>query len=249
MNTTIVSTNIANNVATITLGRPEVKNALNNDMHRALYDAFTQAKDDDNVRAIVLTGSGDAFCAGADLKSIDLSKFEEFDYGEALRETYNRLITLITSIDKPIIAAINGIAIGAGLSIALACDYRVASEKATFGLGFLNIGLVPDAGASYFLPKLIGYANALEMPLKGIFGAEEAKRIGLIHDIGDVTPWVEKVKQLPPTAFGLMKRNLREGSDSYLQEVLEMEVSAQVEASQAPEHRAALAHFVGKGVR
>ncbi|GAF12744.1 enoyl-CoA hydratase [Bacillus sp. JCM 19046] len=249
MNTEVVTLHVENDVATITLNRPEVKNALNQEAHEQLYDAFEEADERKDVKVIVLTGSGDAFCSGADLKAVDLNDIENFNYGRVLRETYNRLITLMSHIGKPIIASINGIAVGAGLSIALACDYRVANKEAVFGLGFLKIGLVPDAGASYFLPRLVGYPTALELALKDTFDVNEAKSIGLINSIGELDTYVERCKKLPPTAYRLMKENFRESFDHHLAEVLEREVTAQREASESKEHRMALAHFVNKKSR
>ncbi|WP_078393065.1 enoyl-CoA hydratase/isomerase family protein [Shouchella patagoniensis] len=246
---TVVTLEVHNQVATITLNRPEVKNALNQAAHEQLYSAFEKANEDDRVRVIVLTGSGNAFCSGADLKEVDLNDIENFNYGRVLRETYNRFITLLMNIGKPIIAHINGIAVGAGLSIALACDFRVASPQAKFGLGFLAIGLVPDAGASYFLPRLVGFPTALELAVKGTFDAYEAKSIGLINSIDDVDSYIERCLKLPPTAYRLMKQNFRESFDHHLAEVLEMEVTAQREASESKEHRYALEQFVNKSPR
>ncbi len=234
------------NIATITLNRPEVKNALNEAMHEALFTAFDQANLDDNVHVIVLQGSGDSFCAGADLKSIPLDKLEQFDYGHYLRETYNRLILQMVNIQKPIVAYINGIAVGAGLSIALACDYRVAAYDARLGLGFLKIGLVPDAGASYFLPRLIGFGKAMELALGDPIAAEEAYRINLINKIGSPDELVNQLLHTPLEAFGLMKQTFRDSFEHSLAEVLEMEVATQRQAGETKEHRAAIEKFVKK---
>ncbi|WP_059104186.1 enoyl-CoA hydratase/isomerase family protein [Shouchella shacheensis] len=249
MNEALVTLHVENQIATIALNRPEVKNALNDATHEQLYNAFEEASENNEVRVIVLTGSGDSFCSGADLTSIDPSDMESFNYGRALRETYNRLITRMVSIGKPIIAYVNGIAFGAGLSIALACDYRIAAPHARVGLGFLNIGLVPDAGASYFLPRIVGYPKALELPLKGIITAEEAQELGLITAIGELDLWLDKTKALPRDAFRLMKQNFRESFDHHLAELLEMEVTAQRAASESADHRVALEQFVNKSVR
>lgn len=249
MSDQLVRLDIKNNIATITLNRPNVKNALNDAAHEQLYNAFEEADERTDVRVIVLTGSGDAFCSGADLKSIDINDMENFNYGRALRDTYNKLITLMTHIGKPIIAHINGIAVGAGLSIALACDYRVANKEALFGLGFLKIGLVPDAGMSYFLPRLVGYPKALELAVKENFSADEALAMGLINSIDHVDELIQKCLVLPATAFRLMKNNFRESYDHHLAEILEMEVTAQREAGESKEHRKALEFFVNKGKR
>lgn len=138
---------VAEKIATITLHRPHVKNALNNDMHTELFAAFKEADRDPQVAVIVLQGSEGAFSAGADLKSVPLENHDDFNYGHSLRDTYNRLILTIAGMNKPTIAYLNGIAVGAGLSIALACDFRVAAPEAKLALSFIRIGLVPDAGA------------------------------------------------------------------------------------------------------
>ncbi len=152
----------------------------------------------------------------------------------------------MVSINKPIVAHINGIAVGAGLSIALACDYRVADEQATVGLGFLKIGLVPDAGASFFLPRLVGLGKALELALGDMISANEAKQINLIHEIGSPDLLIKKLIKMPPKAFGLMKQTFRESFDQNLEQVLQKEVLAQRQAGKTPEHKQAIQHFLGK---
>lgn len=249
MSDQLVKLAIKNNVATITLNRPEVRNALNDEAHEQLYRAFEEADEHSEVRVIVLTGSGNAFCSGADLKSIDPDDLENVNYGRILRETYNKLITLMAHIGKPIIAHINGVAVGAGLSIALACDYRVADKEASFGLGFLKIGLVPDAGMSYYLPRLVGYPKALELAIMNTISSEKALEIGLISSIDDIDTTIQNCLALPPTAYRLMKNNFRESFDHHLAELLEMEVTAQREASESKEHRVALDYFVNKSKR
>ncbi|MFB5663257.1 enoyl-CoA hydratase/isomerase family protein [Alteribacillus sp. HJP-4] len=233
-------------IARITLNRPEVKNALNHAMHEELFQCFHEAEQDKEVEVIVLQGSGDSFCAGADLKSIPLEDMDNFEYGLYLRDTYNRLILLIDSIEKPTVAYLNGIAVGAGLSIALACDYRVAEQNAKMALSFLKIGLVPDAGASYFLPRLVGLGKAAEMGLGNTITAEEAYRINLITSIGNPDELAEDLVKVPSKAFGLMMRNMKKGSEKSLAEVLEMEVSAQTAAGQTEEHKQAIKRFVDK---
>ncbi|MFC0561143.1 enoyl-CoA hydratase/isomerase family protein [Halalkalibacter alkalisediminis] len=246
MTESIILYAVDNRTATITLNRPQVKNALNKELHVALYDALEEAKNDINVSVIVLQGSNHAFCAGADLKSIPIEEMHSFDYGQYLDETYNRLIRQIVSIDKPIVANINGIAVGAGLSIALACDYRVADADAKMGLGFLKIGLVPDAGASYFLPRLVGLGKANEMALGGLISAKEAYRINLINSIGHLDELLVQLQSMPQKAFGLMKKNFRASFDTNLEDVLQMEVDAQRQAGETPEHKRAIQQFLSR---
>ncbi len=234
-------------VATITLNRPEVKNAINTEMHEDLQQAFTKAGNDEKIKVIILQGKDGAFSSGADLKSIPLEQLASFDHGDYLAHTYNQLIEIIANINKPIVAYMNGIAVGAGLSLALACDFRYASSDAKMAISFLNIGLVPDAGASYFLPRIVGIQKALELCLGEAVTAEEALRFGLINNIGAPTDFVNKLKQVPLTAFGLMKKNMYSSFDQSLTEVLRMEVEAQRKAGKSKEHLQAIQAFVGKG--
>jgi 2-(1,2-epoxy-1,2-dihydrophenyl)acetyl-CoA isomerase len=246
MSESIILYSVEKKVATITLNRPHVKNALNTALHIALYKAFEQAKQDLNVSVIVLQGSGNAFCAGADLKSIPVEEMNSFDHGAYLDETYNRLIRLMTSIEKPIVAHVNGIAVGAGLSIALACDYRVANADAKMGLGFLKMGLVPDAGASFFLPRLVGLGKANELALGGLISAEEAYRIHLINSIGHLDELIHQLLSMPQRAFGLMKQNFQASFEHSLEHVLKMEVDAQRQAGETPEHKLAIQQFLSR---
>ncbi|WP_158737080.1 enoyl-CoA hydratase/isomerase family protein [Alteribacillus sp. YIM 98480] len=231
-------------IARIILNRPQVKNALNLQMHEELFDCFNEANNDENVNVIILQGAGDAFCAGADLKSVAVNDTEHFDYGLYLRETYNRLILFIADIQKPVIAYLNGIAVGAGLSIALACDFRIAEYDTKMALSFLKIGLVPDAGASYFLPRLVGLSKAMELALGETISAEEAYRINLITKIGKPDEFARSLASVPPQAYGLMTQNMKEGFEKSLADVLEMEVSAQSQAGATEEHKQALKQFL-----
>ncbi|ARK32813.1 enoyl-CoA hydratase/isomerase family protein [Halalkalibacter krulwichiae] len=237
---------IRNHVATITLNRPHVKNALNTELHIALYEALDEAKHDKHVNVIVLQGANNAFCAGADLKSIPEEELLSFDYGNYLDGTYNKLIRLMVSIDKPLVAYINGIAVGAGLSIALACDYRVATKKALMGLGFLKIGLVPDAGASFFLPRIVGLGKANELALGEIIDAEEAYRIHLINRIDNLDELITQLVKMPKQAFGMMKRTFRTSFEQDLESVLQQEVTNQRKAGQTAEHKIAVQQFLSR---
>ena len=237
---------VENEIATITMNRPEVKNAINVAMHEDLQEAFLAAKDDPSVKVIILQGIDGAFSSGADLKSIPIHDFQSFDHGDYLADTYNKLINIIASIDKPTIANINGVAFGAGLSIALACDFRWASHDAKFAISFLKIGLVPDAGASYYLPRIVGLQKAIEFALGEPLTAEEALRYGLINNIGDHNDFATELTKVPTKAFGLMKRNMYQSYDRSLTEVLESEVDAQRKAGKTKEHLAAVMAFVQK---
>ncbi|WP_332635024.1 enoyl-CoA hydratase/isomerase family protein [Halalkalibacter flavus] len=244
METFIVTYKVENQVAMITLNRPEVKNALSKSTLDELYTLFKKANDDEHVKVIVVQGSGNSFSAGADIKSIPLEDMNSFDYGTYLDDTYNRLIRQIVSTSKPVVAYINGIAVGAGLSIALACDYRVANSNALLGLGFLKIGLVPDAGASYFLPRLIGLSKSMELALGKMISADEALQMNLVTQIGQLNQLISSLRNVPPTAFGLMKQNFQRSFDHHFEDVLQMEVTAQRQAGKTKEHQAALTQFL-----
>src|SRR5690349_588871 len=166
-------------VATVTLNRPDALNALTVPMKQALLAAFRRLERDKAIRAVVLTGAGRAFCAGQDLR-------ERLEPGAAplgveVRERYNPIIRAMRGLPKPIVGAINGVAAGAGASLAMACDIRLASEAASFALAFGRVGLVPDSGATWFLPRLVGAARAAELALlDDPVGAADALRIGLV---------------------------------------------------------------------
>ena len=152
---------LENHIATITLNRPERYNAFNNELSFEFIDALKHCKDNEEVRVIVITGAGKAFCSGQDLKDV------EPDIGQSVENRYNPIARLLDSIEKPIICRLNGVAAGAGASVAIACDYIVASEKAKLLWAFVNIGLVLDTGSSYLLPKLVGMRKAFELATLG----------------------------------------------------------------------------------
>ncbi|MDG5787393.1 enoyl-CoA hydratase/isomerase family protein [Evansella sp. AB-P1] len=239
-----VSYTVSNEVATITMNRPQVKNAINLHMHEELYAAFHAAEQDDQVKVIVLTGKDGSFSSGADLKSIPLDQMSSFDHGTYLEQTYNPLILLIDRMEKPTVAYLNGTAVGAGLSLALACDFRVGDPDAKLALSFLKIGLIPDAGASYFLPRLVGLGKALELSLGSSITAEEALRIGLINQLGDPTSFIESLKNVSQPAYSLMKKNMKTGFQQSLEDVLHMEVLGQRESGKSPHHQQAIRTFI-----
>src|SRR4051794_40263249 len=169
-------------VLTITLNRPDVLNAFNRKMTDEIQDALKKAERDPQVRCIVIGGAGRAFSSGEDLKARQAEGTTGF--ASTLRERYNPIILKMRNIEKPVIASVNGVAAGAGCSLALACDLRIASEKASFIEAFARVGLVPDSGASFFLPRLVGLGKALEMALTGdAVDAQEAYRIGLVNKV------------------------------------------------------------------
>jgi len=181
--TTQILVDSQDGVLTITLNQPEKFNALSSDMLAGLAEAIRGAERDAAVRAIVVTGAGKAFSSGADLTEFNVSA-GPIDAGEHLRKRYHPLITRMRALEKPILAAVNGVAAGAGLSLALACDLRYAAESARLVVAFVRIGLVPDAGLMYFLPRLIGPAKTLELSWSGDpIGAAEAYELGMLNKV------------------------------------------------------------------
>ncbi|MGC4377846.1 enoyl-CoA hydratase-related protein [Fictibacillus sp. Mic-4] len=237
------------NVAWITLNRPDKLNAFTSQMHKELLSALKTANKEEEVRAVVITGAGRAFCSGQ-----DLGNAESLDYGDVLRNGYNPVIQAIVSMEKPIIAAVNGVAAGAGASLAFACDFRLVSEKASFIEAFIHVGLVPDSGNLYFLPRLVGHAKAMELAVLGEkIPAEEANRLGLVTRLVKEESWVEEVEtfaeklsSMPTKAIGLIKRYLNKSWDADLNEVLEYEALAQTAAGNTADHKEGVAAFMEK---
>lgn len=216
-------------VCTITLNRPEVYNALSPALIQEITQAFEQAKEDESIRVVVLTGAGDkAFSSGADLKKgLDGS----ISLGESLRKNYNPMILAIRNLPKPVICRLNGIAAGAGCSLALACDMIIASETAKMSQIFISIGLIVDAGSSFFLPKLVGSQKAFELCSTGrVVEAQECLSLGLVNSVvaeEDLDTAVAKMAtqyaNAPTLAIGLLKKVLNQSYNSSLEEMLELE--------------------------
>lgn len=222
---------VENGVAWLTLNRPDKLNAFTSQMNREIQKAIKTSASSDEVRAIIITGEGRAFCSGQDLSEVD----EDVNLGKMLREDYSPMMQQIASCEKPIIAAVNGVAAGAGFSLALACDFRLVSEKASFLNAFVNIGLIPDSGNLYYLSRIVGHAKALEL---SVFGekvpAAEAKNMGLATKVISVEEWNEQVKAFaeniaskPTKAIGLIKRYLEASYHLSLEEYLKEEAEGQ----------------------
>ena len=220
-------------IATITLNRPQVYNAFNERMHAELMQALRQAERDAAVRCIVITGAGKAFCSGQDLKEVPLDGSRSL--GQSVRDRYNPLVLKLRSLPKPIVAGVNGVAAGAGMSLALACDLRVAVDSARFVAAFANVGLVPDTGMTYFLPRLIGHARALELcMLGGTIDAPAAQSYGMVNLLASAEEFPGVLKSLaqriangPAQALSLMKRGFELSLTGSLPDVLEYEAQAQ----------------------
>ena len=240
-------------IAKIFLNRPEVYNALNNQIKVELKQAFEQARDDETVRAIVLTGSGAAFCSGQDLKAAQ-TELEDTTYSEAVRTYYNPLILTMRNLFKPIICQLNGVAAGAGCSLALACDMIVASENASLAELFVGIGLVMDSGSTYFLPRMVGALKAFELASTGrSVSASEAAQIGLVNQVvpadqleNTVNQLVQKFAHAPTKTIGLIKQMLNQSYEMSLAEVLEYEAQVQDEAAATDDHQEGIRAFLEK---
>ncbi len=245
-----------NGVLTITLNRPDKLNAANDAMLSELQDAFKQAGRDQEVRAVILTGAGRGFCAGQDLGNVKerLEAGGRMDYGAHLRHTYNPLILRIRQLPKPVIAAVNGVAAGAGMSLVMACDLRLAAESASFLQAFVRVGLVPDSGSTWMLPRLIGMARAAEMMLTGRrISAQEAYEWGLINKVVPDDALMEEARKLagefanaPTKVIGYIKRALDYAATSSLEEALEYEADMQELAGRTNDHLEGLRAFLEK---
>jgi 2-(1,2-epoxy-1,2-dihydrophenyl)acetyl-CoA isomerase len=237
-------------VQTITLNRPDVLNAFNAAMHAALAGALKEARDDE-VRAVVVTGAGRGFCVGQ-----DLTEFREApgDIGDRLRAGYHPNIVALRGLEKPVIAAVNGPAAGAGLSLACACDVRIASDAATFVPAFVNIGLVPDSGGTFFVRRLLGYARAFEWLTSGRrLTAAEAHAWGLVSEVVPAADLAARAAELaaelgamPTRAIGMTKRLLDRAETATLDEQLEWEAQLQGAATQSEDFREGVAAFLEK---
>ncbi|WP_257349364.1 enoyl-CoA hydratase-related protein [Pseudalkalibacillus decolorationis] len=239
-----------NNVAWIRLNRPEKFNAFTEQMNLEITKALKEADRDTEVRCLVITGNGRAFSSGEDLAGVK----QDTDHAEILRKRYNPMVQKLASVEKPIIAAVNGVAAGAGMSLALACDFRLLSEKANFIEAFINVGLVPDSGNLFYLPRLVGHAKALELAVMGEkVSAEEAKEVGLATKVIPLDQWEEEVSAFaenlakkPTKAIGLIKRYLQKSWESDLDEMLENEAYAQRTAGQTKDHAEGVQAFLEK---
>lgn len=244
---------IENQIATITLNRPEVFNSINREMAFLFQDTLDACETNVEVRAIVITGKGKAFGAGQDLKEVtdpDLNP----GFKKILEEHYNPIITRIRSIKKPIIGAINGVAAGAGANIALACDIVVAHEKVSFIQAFSLIGLVPDSAGTYFLPRLIGFQKALALAMLGDkIGAEEAEKMGMIYkcvpteEFGEtINKLALKLANMPTKALGMIKELFNTSMTNDLESQLALESKLQIEAAQSDDYKEGVAAFIEK---
>lgn len=248
-----ITLKIENNVAFIALNRPDVFNSFNREMALNLQQKLDDCETNDEVRTIVITGNGKAFCAGQDLKEVTSPELNP-GFKAILEEHYNPIIKRIRAIEKPIIGAVNGVAAGAGANIALACDIVVAHEKASFIQAFSKIGLIPDSAGTFFLPRLIGFQKASALMMTGDkVDAVEAERIGMIYNYFSAETFEEeviklavKMAKMPTKGLGLTKKVLNESLANNLKEQLDLESKYQIEAAQTEDYSEGVNAFVEK---
>jgi len=242
-------------IATLTFNRPDVFNSLNEQMHAELKTAFKNIKKDKSIRVLVITGEGKAFCAGQDLNDRSVNDGDKkLDLGESIERKYNPLIKTIYGLEMPVICKVNGVAAGAGVGIALACDFVIANEKASFIQAFCKIGLVPDSGNSFFLPKLVGMARAKELCMLGDkLTAQVAQEYGLISKVYSLDTIDEEVEKLakhfstaPTYGLSLIKKALNESIENSLVEQLELEKNLQRAAGHSNDYKEGVSAFLNK---
>ena len=243
----------ADAVATITMNRPERRNALNRPLERDLTEALTQARDDASVRAVVLTGAGKSFCSGADLASFPPG-FTGAQVRQHILEAYWPIVELLVTMEKPVIAALNGVAAGAGCSVALACDLSVMAEDAALLQAFSNIGLVPDAGSSWFLARQVGYHLAYQIAVEGKpVKARRCLALGLTNKVVPADAlmpaaqaWAERLSQRPTFALGLTKQTMHAAMTSSLHETVVHEAMLQERCFASEDHAEGVRAFLEK---
>lgn len=252
---TTIDLAVTGSVARISLNRPEKRNAINQQMHRDLKTALDHVRRSSDIRALVITGEGTAFCAGQDLTEFGIARADpEFRVDDHVRTTFNRLITTLTTLELPVIAALNGVAAGAGCSIALAADIRIAGETAKLSQAFTHIGLVPDTGSSWLLPDLIGTGRAMHMALTGdAIDARTALDWGLVTEIVAADELAEhahtlatRLAAMPTRALALTKRAVRRAAHTTLADALEYEAQLQQVAAATDDHREGVVAFLEK---
>lgn len=240
---------VANQAAYLTLNRPDVFNAFNEQLSKEFQQGLKAAQKDENVRALVITGAGKAFCSGQDLK--DIADQEDRSLSESIKNRYNPIIKTIRQMEKPVIGRLNGVAAGAGCSLALACDYLLAAENAKLTEIFINVGLVLDSGSSYFLPRMVGPQKAFEWAtMANKISASEAKEWGIVNEVLPDEELDDRVKavadyyaQAPTKAIGMIKKMLNKSTYSDLDTMLEYEMHCQEIAGRTADYQEGVQAF------
>jgi len=246
----------ANSVRTLTLNRPDKLNAFSHELLSTLAKAVKAADKDKSVRCLVITGAGRAFCSGQDLAEVAdrYTSDEPIELGGLLRSLYNPMIAKLRTMEKPVVCGVNGVAAGAGCSLALAADFRIAAESASFIQAFINVGLVPDSGSTFFLPRLIGAGRAMDMACTGRkVKADEALAIGLVNRVvpdGELASatneLAERLAHMPTRAIAQTKRLINGAWSADLDTQLEFEAQYQTAAGKSHDHREGVVAFLEK---
>jgi 2-(1,2-epoxy-1,2-dihydrophenyl)acetyl-CoA isomerase len=249
----LITTKLEDSILTVTLNRPEKYNSFTESMARQLQEALSEAAGDKEVRCVLLTGEGKAFCAGQDLPEV-VDKGEDYELGNTVRTSYNPIIEGIRKLEKPVVCAVNGTAAGAGANIAFACDIILASDQAVFVQSFSKIGLIPDSGGTFMLPRLVGVqrANILYM-LDEKISPEQAVDMGLIYKAAgheelmkEAREVCRKLASMPTKGFGLYKRAINKSLNNSLDEQLELEANLQTEAGNTHDYQEGVQSFLEK---
>lgn len=255
MSYTFIETQLKENVLIIRLNRPDKLNSFHSDMGEEVQDALSEAERKDDIRSVLITANGRAFCAGQDLaEAMAVSDDPDKELSDIVNDTYLPIITKIRIIEKPVICAVNGTAAGAGANIALACDIVVASEKAKFIQSFSAIGLIPDSGGTYILPRLVGYGRAAALAFLGeAVSADEAVKMGMIwkcyaEDTYYEEAWkiASRLAKMPTRGLGLTKRGFNEGYHNDLHTQMELEAKLQEEAGKTEDYAEGVQAFLDK---
>jgi 2-(1,2-epoxy-1,2-dihydrophenyl)acetyl-CoA isomerase len=253
MSKKLVKTTIQDAILTITLDRPDKLNSFIEPMAKQLQEELTNATRNEDIRCVLLMAKGKAFCAGQDLPEV-VGKGDDYELGETVRKSYNPIINGIRELDKPVVCAVNGTAAGAGANIALACDLVLASTEAVFVQSFSKIGLIPDSGGTFFLPRLVGLqrANAMYL-LDEKITPEKAEEIGLIYKAVEAAQLMDealsicqKLAKMPTKGFALYKEAINQSLSNNLDEHLELEAELQTEAGKTKDYREGVQAFLEK---
>ena len=246
---------VSDHVATITIHRPDAANALNDQMGKELFDVIMRCDTDPEIRAVIITGTGSMFCAGGDLKSFKAIELSQVEYRFKEITTYlHAAVARMNRMDAPVIAAVNGVAAGAGLSLACACDLALAAESARFTMAYTKAGLTPDGSGSYYLTRLVGLRRAMEMTLTNrVLTAKEALEWGLVNQVVPDDQLMEEARKLavqlangPTVSLGAAKRLLHEGWNETLETQLEKESQSIAKLAASPVGKEGIAAFVEK---
>ena len=239
----------------LTLNRPDKLNSFTKKMALDLQSALNDAAQNNGVRSVILTGSGRAFCAGQDLsETLENDKLEDYQLGDTVRSCYNPIIQQLQTMPKPVIAAVNGTAAGAGANLAFACDFLIAAEGAKFIQSFSRIGLIPDSGGTYILPRMLGYHRALELMMLGEpISAEQANDWGIVREVipnnelmTRANQFAQKLARMPTQSLGYIKQAMKNSYTNSLEDQLELEAKLQSMAGNSADYREGIQAFLQK---